>query len=153
MCSRASWLGEPFCSVRKCCVSSDQEMEALEPPRKKGRKDDAAAPSTSRCRFSDPTSPRRMLKICKGVVPANTEKATGWACCVFEEWRDKWNKTAREKCPLTLLEEPDAHALSCWLSRGNAKSRWLPLFPYIYIEYSWASIDIARSTCLAAQTS
>ena len=60
----------------------------------------------------------------------NTEKATGWACCVFEEWRDKRNKTAREKCPLTPLEEPDAHALSCWLSRFVVEVRRADGRPY-----------------------
>ena len=80
--------------------------------------------SPAKRRFCAPVSPCKMGTICKGVVPANTKKATSWAVRVFEEWRKELNKgTTGENCPLTLLEKPDAHSLNYWLSRFVVQMR------------------------------
>ena len=68
-------------------------------------------------RFSKPTSPTTAQTICKGYVPPNTQKATGWAVCVFNEWRAARNKSLDGKCPLSLLEDASASDLNYWLSR------------------------------------
>ena len=53
----------------------------------------------------------------KGYVPPNTQKATGWAVRVFNEWRAARNKSSDGKCPLSLLEDASASDLNYWLSR------------------------------------
>ena len=96
MCSRASCLGDPFCSVWRCC--SPEVMEASAPTKKK---------SPAKRRFTPLVSPGKMGTICKGVLPSNTKKATSWAVRVFEEWRRERNATTTsEQCPLELLEKP-----------------------------------------------
>lgn len=65
--------------------------------------------------------------------------------------------TNRErKVPIDTTEEPEAHALNYWLSClvvevRRADGRSYP--PRLYRIFLLASIDIARSICLAAQTS
>ncbi len=116
MCSKPSCLGEPWCSVWGCCESDSDVDNFKEPPRKKLKKAVNADCHSSR-RFSAPTSPSKMEKICKGFTPKNTQKATDWACRVFQERRAERTKSAKGKCPLTLLENPRADALNYWLSR------------------------------------
>ena len=73
--------------------------------------------SPAKRRYCAPVSPGRMGRICKGVVPNNTRKATSWAVHVFEDWRKERNKGDGEKCTMTLLEKPDTRSLNYWLSR------------------------------------
>ena len=112
MFSNLFCLGEPWCSVWNCCDRAD----IVEPPRKKSRK---GPPNPATSRFSAPTSPSKMRKICEGYVPRNTGKATDWAVRVFQDWRTARNKSvgAAEQCPETLLEKPIAEPLNYWLSR------------------------------------
>ena len=88
MCSRASCLGDPICSVWRCC--SPEVMEASAPTKRK---------SPAKRRFTSPVSPGKMGTICKGVVTSNTKNATSWAVRVFEEWRRERNATTTgEQC-------------------------------------------------------
>jgi len=50
----------------------------MEPANKKAKLDS---------RFRSPQKRETMEEICKGFVPANTKKATGWAIGVFNSWR------------------------------------------------------------------
>ena len=63
-------------------------------------------PPAKKCRFSSPHSPTSMEKICEGYVPKNTSKSTSWALRVFRAWREQRNEHEDDKCPETLLEEP-----------------------------------------------
>ena len=49
-------------------------------------------------------------------MPINIPKATNWARRVFEEWRDNRSKSSKEKCPSTLLRNPDFGVLNYWLA-------------------------------------
>ena len=109
-CSKPSCLGNPWCSEWDCCAS-DPEFESDKkdfkgPPLKKTK--------STVSRFSKPTSPTTMQTICKGYVPPNTQKATGWAVCVFNEWRAARNKSSDRKCPLNLLDDASASDLKYW---------------------------------------
>ena len=80
-----------------------------EPPKKRARKDHAleshaSSSAKSVSRFPAPTGSPTMNKICKGYVPQNTNKATGWALRVFNTWRNERNRDSADKCPENLLE-------------------------------------------------
>ena len=100
MCTNPYCLGEYWCFKWDCCGTL-----AMEPEPKRKKLDD---------RFSKPTSPSTMSRICEGYVPPNTGKATKWALKVFEQWR---NAASEEQCPDNLLLEPSAaHQLLLRLS-------------------------------------
>ena len=48
----------------------------------------------------------------------------------LDEWREERNKTACEKCPLTLLEKPGTCSLNYWLSRFVVEMRKADGNPY-----------------------
>ena len=79
----------------------------MEPANKKAKLDS---------RFHSPQK-ETMEEICKGFVPANTKKATGWAIGVFNSWRAERNQRSEEKCPAELLEKPTVKELNYWLPR------------------------------------
>ena len=68
MCENPFCLG--LCSEWDCC--------AMEPANKKAKLDS---------RFHSPQKRETMEEICKGFVPANTKKATGWVIGVFNSWQ------------------------------------------------------------------
>lgn len=74
-------------------------------------------------RFTKPTSPSSMDRICRGYVPPNTGKATKWALKVFDDWRHARNATSEEQCPENLLIEPEVDKLNYWLSRFVVETR------------------------------
>ena len=80
----------------------------MEPANKKAKLDS---------RFRSPPKRETMEEICKGFVPANTKKATGWAIGVFNSWWAERNQRSEEKCPAQLLEKPTVKELNYWLSR------------------------------------
>ena len=80
-------------------------------------------PPAKKCRFSSPHSPTSMEKICEGYVPKNTSKSTSWALRVFRTWREQRNEHEDDKCPETLLEEPQVELLNFWLSRFVMEAR------------------------------
>ena len=127
MCSKAFCMGEPWCSERGCCKSDDSEMEDFQEPKVKKKKLEVASPSR---RYADPLSPLKMQRICKEFVSRNTQKATDWARRVFEEWRDNRNKCGKEKCPSTLVENPDVGTLNYWLACFVFEVRWADGEPY-----------------------
>ena len=51
-----------------------------------------------------------MSELEKGPIMANTEKSTAWALRTFTDWRNERNKQSatEDKCPLDLLEKPEA---------------------------------------------
>ena len=128
MCSKPSCLGNPWCSEWDCdCCASDPEFESdmkdfKGPPLKKTK--------STVSRFSKPTSPTRMQTIFKGYVPPNTQKATGWAVRVFNEWRAARNMFLDGKFPLNLLEDASASNLNYWLSRFIVEARREDGCPY-----------------------
>lgn len=89
-------------------------MDDVKNYQKRNRRRGCGCPSSS-C-FSVPTSPSKIDNICEGFVPINTQKATGWECCVFEERRAERNKSAKEKWSLMLLEDPCVGPLNNWPS-------------------------------------
>ena len=48
-----------------------------------------------------------------------------WAMRTFTDWRDERNKCSaiQAKCPLGLLENPDAEKLNCWVFRFIVEAR------------------------------
>ena len=73
-----------------------------EPPKKRARKDHAleshaSSSAKSVSRFPAPTGSPTMNKICKGYVPQNTNKATGWALRVFNTWQNERNRVSADK--------------------------------------------------------
>ncbi len=147
MCSKPSCLGEPWCSVWGCCEDSnmedlqptkkkekrtsesvtDSDMEDFQPPKKKGKRClSLTSNEKGKQRFVSPTSNKDMEKICKGVIPKNTQKSTDWAIGVFEEWRTNRNlatKDSAEQCPTNLLEQPTSESLNHWLARFVTETR------------------------------
>ena len=109
MCLKPLCLGDPWCCEWGCCESDSDKEDFKEPPKKakgKGRKK-----VTGSKRFVSPTSSVEMdkIKICKGFVPRNTEKATNWVARVFEQWRVERNRVTSddsEMCPSNLLQCP-----------------------------------------------
>ena len=61
-----------------------------------------------------------MEKICEGYVPKNTSESTSWALRIFRAWREQRKD---DKCPETLLEDPQVELLSFWLSRFIMEAR------------------------------
>ena len=99
-----------------------------EPPKKRARKDHAleshaSSSAKSVSRFPAPTSSPTMNKICKGYVPQNTNKATGWALRVFNTWQNERNRVSADKCPENLLEMPNVGNLNRWLARFVVECR------------------------------
>ena len=68
----------------------------MEPANKKAKLDS---------RFRSPQKRETMEEICKGFVPANTKKATGWAIGVFNSWRAERNQRSEEKKLTTVCEQ------------------------------------------------
>ena len=101
----------------------------MEPPVKKARKTHVSSPAKA-TRFPDPTGSPTMSNICKGYVAQNTDKATTWALCVFNAWRQERDRVATEKCPNDLLERPDVGNLNHWLSRFVVECRQEDGKPY-----------------------
>ena len=75
--------------------------------------------STRTTSFAPPVSPGKMSEICNGYVPLTTVRATNWAVCVLDEWREERNKRCRERCPSDLLERPAAESVACSLCCGG----------------------------------
>ena len=63
-------------------------------------------------RFKSLTSESEMMEITKGFVLANTKKSTTWATRVFEEWVLERNVSAKEQCPVDLVQKPDPKLLN-----------------------------------------
>ena len=93
----------------------------MEPANKKAKLDS---------RFRSPQKRETMQEICKGFVPANTKKATGWAIGVFNSWRAERNQRSEEKCPAQLLEKPTVKELNYCLSRFVVEVRRGDQQPY-----------------------
>ena len=74
-------------------------------PKKKKKKCDASAPTSSR--FSK-VSDGDMAMLTKSFVPPNTQKNTEWALACFREWRSSRNAgelmEEDQRCPEDLLE-------------------------------------------------
>ena len=107
-------------------------------------------PPAKKCRFSSPHSPTSMEKICEGYVPKNTSKSTSWAQRVFRAWREQRNERKDDKCPETLLEEPQVELLNFWLSRFVMEARGEDGKPYPpssinTIVCTWGSCQISDS--------
>ena len=66
-----------------------------------------------------------MTELEKGPVVPNTDKSTAWALRTFTDWRNERNRHAAigDKCPLDLLENPEANKLNFWLSRFIVEAR------------------------------
>ena len=93
MCSKPLCLGDPWCSEWGCCESDSDKEDFKEPPKKvKGK---GGKKVTESKWFVSPTSSVEMDKICKGIVPKYTEKATSWAVRLFEQWRVERNRATR----------------------------------------------------------
>ena len=66
-------------------------------------------------RFSEVTTDEALAELSKGYVPPNTEKSTGWAMRVFEQWQE--SHRARENLvPEIFQKSYDCTALSHWLA-------------------------------------
>jgi len=65
------------------------------------------------------------LEIKKDPIVPNTENSTVWALRTFTDWCDERNKCSaiQAKCPLDLLENPDAEKLNYWLSHFIVEAR------------------------------
>ena len=70
-------------------------------------------------------SSEEMNTICKGYVPANTEKNTKWSVKCFKEWIFCRNRVCNEneKCPDDLLETQNPVVLNNWIPRFVAEVR------------------------------
>ena len=62
-----------------------------------------------------------MAVLSKGFTLVNTQRNTGWAMRVVQEWKAKGSKGDAEKCPEDLLDNPDIQ--NYWLSRFVAEIR------------------------------
>ena len=70
------------------------------------------------------------MEIMKCFVLANTKKRTTWATRVFEEWVLERNVSAKEQCPVDLVQKPDPKLLNVWLCRFVAEVRKKDGSPY-----------------------
>ena len=59
---------------------NDNSNEIQEPPRKVQKMDQAKQTGQ---RFGIPKSNAKMIEVCKGFVPDNMKKNTGWVLCLF----------------------------------------------------------------------
>ena len=87
---------------------------------------------SKKARFAKPLSETQMTKLEKGPVVPNTEKGTAWALSTFTDWRNERNKQSAtgDKCPLDLLEKPEAEKLNFWLFRFVVEARHKDGVPY-----------------------
>ena len=98
----------------------NDDMADFQPPKKKAR---GSSMRGEAARFKAPISEKEMAVLKKGFVPANTQRNTGWAMRVFQEWKAERSENDSEECPEDLLDNPDTQNLNCWLSRFVAEMR------------------------------
>ena len=64
-------------------------------------------------RFAPPVETETFTEAAKGVVPANTKQANGWAARTFISWVEHWNKIKPEDpIPMDILHCNDADTVS-----------------------------------------
>ena len=75
---------------------------------------------------------KQMSDLEKGPIMPNTEKSAAWALRTFTDWHYERNtcSAVHAKCPLDLLENPDAKKLNYWLSCFIMEARHKDSEPY-----------------------
>ena len=83
---------------------NNQELADFQPPKKKirGSKRVQAKASTQFKIRSD----QEMEVLAKGFVPVNTQRNTGWAMRVFQDWKAERSKKLRRRCRKVSRRSP-----------------------------------------------
>ena len=101
---------------KKCKSTESVSGKENKPAPNKGRPSlNGKEKARSKYCFSEVTTDKVLAELSKGYIPPNTEKNTGWAMRVFEQWQES-RRARGNPVPEIFQKLYDCTALSHWLA-------------------------------------